>query len=153
MGECLVKNMIKEANFLSSFADSSQMMLKLGRNIRWVEILWNFKKIDGVISDSKVWRHNRHFHVATTNKVESLHWFFVCGWSKLKLDVRGNFWLLISNLDSKMQYQFEILRKMPLFFFSILIFNPALPQAEFVTMAWMTCLQSFSFKRYCRWLP
>ena len=39
MGECLAKNMIKEANFSNFFSDSSQMMLKLGRNIRWVEIL------------------------------------------------------------------------------------------------------------------
>ena len=38
-GECLAKNMIKEANLSNSFSDSSQMMLKLGRNIRWVEIL------------------------------------------------------------------------------------------------------------------
>ena len=39
LGECLAKNMIKEANFFSIFSDSSQMMLKLGKNIRWVEIL------------------------------------------------------------------------------------------------------------------
>ena len=32
-------------------------------------------------------------------------------WIKLKLGVRGNFGVLISNLNSKMQYQFEILRK------------------------------------------
>ena len=32
MGECLSKNMIKEANFLNFFSDSSQIMLKLGRN-------------------------------------------------------------------------------------------------------------------------
>ena len=38
MGEYLAKNMIKEANF-PIFFYSSQMMLKSGRNIRWVEIL------------------------------------------------------------------------------------------------------------------
>ena len=42
MGECLAKNMIKEANF---FSPSSQMMLKLGRKMRWVEILGNLKKL------------------------------------------------------------------------------------------------------------
>ena len=39
MGEHLAKNMIKEANFSNFFSDSSQMMLKLGRNMRSVEIL------------------------------------------------------------------------------------------------------------------
>ena len=34
MGECLAKNMIKEANFSKIFSESSQMMLKLGRNMR-----------------------------------------------------------------------------------------------------------------------
>ena len=53
----------------------------------------------------------------------------------------GNSGLLISNHNSKTQYQFEILRKMPLFFFSIMIFSPALPQ-EFVTMAKMNDLPS-----------
>ena len=66
MGECLAKNMIKEADFFKTFSESSQMMLKLGRNMRWVEILWNLKKFDDVISNSKVWRHNPHFDVATT---------------------------------------------------------------------------------------
>ena len=42
MGECLAKNMIKEANFSKHFSESSQIMLQLGRNIRWVEILRNF---------------------------------------------------------------------------------------------------------------
>ena len=37
--------------------------------------------------------------------------FFVFGWIKLKFGVRGNFTLLISNLNAKTQYQFEILRK------------------------------------------
>ena len=39
MGKCLAKNMIKEAKFSKLFSDSSQMMLKLGRNMRWIEIL------------------------------------------------------------------------------------------------------------------
>ena len=38
-GESLAKNMIKEVNFLGIFSDSCQMMLKRGRNIRWVEVL------------------------------------------------------------------------------------------------------------------
>ena len=42
--------------------------------------------------------------------MESLHCFFVFGWIKLKFCVRGNFRLLISNLNSKTQYQLEILR-------------------------------------------
>ena len=32
-------------------------------------------------------------------------------WLKLKFGASGNFGLLISNLNSKTQYQFEILRK------------------------------------------
>ena len=36
---------------------------------------------------------------------------FVFGWIKLKFGARGNFRLLISNLHSKMQYQFAMLRK------------------------------------------
>ena len=39
------------------------------------------KKVDGVISNSKVLRHNRHSDVATTKKVESLHCFFLDGLS------------------------------------------------------------------------
>ena len=54
MGECLAKNMIKEANFSKFFSDSSQMMLRLGRNMRWVEILCNLKNFDDVISNSKI---------------------------------------------------------------------------------------------------
>ena len=77
----------------------------MGRN------LVKFKKeIDDVISNSKVWSHNRHFDVLTTRKVESLHRFFVFGWIKLKFSVRGKFRLPISNLNSKTQYQFEIVR-------------------------------------------
>ena len=36
---------------------------------------------------------------------------FVFGWIKLNFAVRGNFRLLISNLNSKTQYRFKILRK------------------------------------------
>ena len=36
---------------------------------------------------------------------------FAFGWIKLQFGVRGNFRLLFSNLSSKMQYQFEIVRK------------------------------------------
>ena len=64
--EYLAKNMIKEANFSKMFSESGQMMLKLGGNMRWVEIFWILKKIDDVISNSKVWSYNRHFDVATT---------------------------------------------------------------------------------------
>ena len=42
-----------------------------------------------------------------TIEVESPYCFFVFGWIKLEFGVRGNFRLLISNLKSKMQYQFE----------------------------------------------
>ena len=40
-----------------------------------------------------------HFDVATTTEVESLYCFFVFGWIKLKFGVKGNFRLLISNLN------------------------------------------------------
>ena len=46
--------MIKMANFSKFCPDSGQMMLKLGRNMAWVEILCNFKTFDDVISNSKV---------------------------------------------------------------------------------------------------
>ena len=39
MRECLAKNMINEANFSKKFSESSQMILKLDRNMQWVEIL------------------------------------------------------------------------------------------------------------------
>ena len=70
-----------------------------------------FKKIDDVISNSQVWRHNRHFDVVTTVETESLNCFFVFGWIKLNFGVRGKFRLLISNFNSKTQCQFAILRK------------------------------------------
>ena len=54
----------------------------------------------------------RHFDVKTaTKEKESLHCFFIFERIKLKFGVRGNFRFLISNRNSKMQYQFEILRK------------------------------------------
>ena len=56
-------------------------------------------------------RHNRHFDVSTTKEVDSLYCFFVFGWIELNFGVRGNLRLLISNLNSKTQYHFEILRK------------------------------------------
>ena len=43
----------------------------MGRN------LVKFKKIDDAISNSNVWRHNRHFDVATTHEVESFLNFFL----------------------------------------------------------------------------
>ena len=62
-------------------------------------------------------------------KSGSLYCFFVFGWIKL----RCNFELLISNLNSKSQYQFEILRKMQI--------SPALTH-ELVTEATMNELSS-----------
>ena len=49
--------------------------------------LEKFENLYDVISNSKVWRHNCHFEVATTTEVESLHCFFVSGWIKLKFGV------------------------------------------------------------------
>ena len=66
------------------------------------------KKFDNLISNSKVGSHNHHFDVATTQEGESLHGFFVFGWNKLKFGVKANFAFLISNLNSQMQYQFQI---------------------------------------------
>ena len=74
--------------------------------------LVKFLKInDDVVSNSRVLRHNCHFDVATAKEVESFHCFFGFGWIKLKFVVKSNFRLLISNLNSKTQYQFEISRK------------------------------------------
>ena len=70
-----------------------------------------FKKINDVTCNSKVRRHDCHSDVATINKVENRHCLFVFGWIKLKFGVRGHFRLLVSNINSKTQYQFEILRK------------------------------------------
>ena len=78
----------------------------MGRN------LVKFKKI--LMTSSPTRKYDviiRHFDVATTWEEESLHCFFVFEWINLKFVVRGNFRLLISNLNSKTQYQFEILRK------------------------------------------
>ena len=46
-------------------------MLKLGK-----KNLVKFFKIDDVIFNSKIWRHNRYFDVVTTQEGESLHGFF-----------------------------------------------------------------------------
>ena len=102
--------------------------------------LVKLKKIDDVISNSKVVCHNRHFDAATTKEVKSLHCFFVFGWVELKFGVKGNLRRLISNLNPKTQYQFEILRKCH---FSSLRswFIQALPH-ELVTMATMNNLSS-----------
>ena len=84
------------------------MMLKLGRNMRWVEILSNFKNL---MTSSLIPKYDVIiviFDVATIQEVESRHCFFVFGWIKLKFGVRGNFMLLISNLNSKTQYLFAI---------------------------------------------
>ena len=78
----------------------------MGRN------LLKFRKhFDDVLSNSDVLRYYQHIDVATTEELESLHCFFVCGWINLKFGVRGHFRPLISNLNSKTQYQFEIARK------------------------------------------
>ena len=50
--------------------------------------LVNLKK-DDVISNSKVRHHKCHFDIVTTKEVESLHFFFVFGWIKLKFGARG----------------------------------------------------------------
>ena len=59
----------------------------------------------------KLGKKNRHFDVVTTQEGESFRGFFAFRWIKLKFGVIGNSGLLISNLNSKMQYQFKILRK------------------------------------------
>ena len=80
-----------------------------------------------------------HFDVAAT-----FFCFFVFRWMELKFGVKGNSGFLISNLISKVQYYFKIVRKMALFFSSIMIFSPA-PPHELVT-----CLQYLNFKTYYR---
>ena len=67
-------------------------------------------------------------------EVESLYCFFVFGWIKLKFAVRGNFTLLISNLNSKVQYQFNAT-----FLLLDHDFSSAFPH-ELVTMATMNDL-------------
>ena len=90
--------MIKEANFLNIFSDSSQMMLTLGRNMQKFE-----KKL---MATSLIRKYDVIIVILMSRqqKVESLHCFFVFGWIGLKFGVRGNFRILISNLNSKMQY-------------------------------------------------
>ena len=109
-GECLAKNMIKKANFSKFFSDSSQIMLKLDRNIRWVAILWNLKKL---MTSSLIRKYDVIIVILTLRQLRkgSLHGFFAFGWIKRKFGVRDNFGLLISNFNSKTHYQFGILRK------------------------------------------
>ena len=73
--------------------------------------------------------------------MESLYCLFAFGVIKLKSDLRGNFGLLISNRNSKTQYQLEMLGKMSFFFSSIMILSPKLPQ-ELVTMTTLNDLSS-----------
>ena len=55
------------------------MIMKLGRNIQWVEIFSNLKNPGEVISNSEVLRHNSHFDVSRLLKSgkSSLH---LCFW-------------------------------------------------------------------------
>ena len=149
MEECLAKNLIKELIFQIFF------WFKSGDTETWQDYtigrdLVKSKNFDDIISNSKVWRHNCHFDVATTYEVESLHCFFAFRWIKLKLGITGNFRLLISNLNSKAQYQFAILRKchfssLRLWFLAQHSLMNWLPWKQ-----WMSCLQSLNFKRYYR---
>ena len=85
--------------------------------------------------------------------MESLHCFFVFGWIKLKFVARGNFRLLISNLNLKRHYQFKILRKCH---FSSL---RSWFLAQHCLMNWlpwkqrMIYLQSSHLKNFYIWLP
>ena len=85
--------------------------------------------------------------------MEILHCLFVFGWIKLKFGVRGNFWLLISNLNSKMQHQFEILRKCHFSFLR----SWFLAQHSFMNwllwQQWLVYLQSFNFETFFIYLP
>ena len=118
----------------------------MGRN------LVEFKRIGDVISNSKVWRHYRHFDVPTTREVKSLHCFLVFGWIKLKFGVRGNFRLLISNLNSKTQYQFEILRKCHFSFLRLWFLAQHSLINWLLWQQWMTYLQCFNLKNFYKWL-
>ena len=84
--------------------------------------------------------------------MESFHCIFVFRWIKPKFGVRGNFRLLISNLNSNAQYQFEILTKchfssLRSWFLAQHFLKNWLPWKQ-----WMTCLQLFNFRRYYGWL-
>ena len=58
-----------------------------------------------------------------------------------------------SKVSQKCSISSKSLKKMPIFFSYIMIFSPALSN-ELVTMATIkTCLQSFNFKNFYRWLP
>ena len=70
--------------------------------------------------------------------------------SGFRLGVIDNVGLPMSNVSSKMQYQYKILKEVPVFFSLIMIFSPALAN-ELVTMAIRNhYLQSFNFKRYLK---
>ena len=141
--------MIKVGHFLFIFfwywAISSQMMVKLARNIRWVEIFWNFEIIDEVIFKTIVWRNNHQFDVLWQLKKWKV---FVV--SFLFDGLRGNFGLLTWNLCSKTQYQHKILRKVPVFSSEIMIFSQCSLMNWLPWQQGVTCLQSFNFKRYYR---
>ena len=68
-------------------------------------------------------------------------YFFVFGCIKLKFSARTNFGLLTSNLNLKMEHQYKILTKTPVFFSLIMIFSPSVPH-ELLTMAKMNDLLS-----------
>ena len=85
--------------------------------------------------------------------MESLHCFFVFGWIKLKFGVRGNFRLLISNLSSETQYQFEILRKCHFSSLRSWFLAQHSLMNWFPWQQWMTYLQSFNFKNVYIRLP
>ena len=85
--------------------------------------------------------------------MESLHCFFLFGWIKLKFGVRGNFRLLTSNLNSKTQYQFEILRKCHSSSLTSWFFTQHSTRNWLPWQQWVTYLQSFNFKNLYMWLP
>ena len=77
----------------------------------------------------------------TTKKGKSSLFSLFFLWVKLEFGIRGNAGLLISNLHSETQYQFERLKDIALFFSLIMIFSAALPH-KLVTMATMNDLSS-----------
>ena len=89
-----------------------------------MEIFLNLKNVDGVISNI-IQKYDVIIVILMLRQQNSrMSSLILCfGWIKLKLGIRGNFGLLISNLNSKTQYQFEIVRGMLIFFFSIMIFS------------------------------
>ena len=145
--------MIKVAPFIIFFwywAISSQMMVKLGSNMRSVEIFRNFRIFYDVIFHSILWRHNRHFYVSRQVEREKSSLFLCFSMDQAKIWCKGNFGLLFWNLSSKMQYRLKILRKChfsslwPLFLAQHPLIN-WLPWQQS-----MTCLPSFNTKKYYR---